>query len=635
MRFTTKLSAFITLLVVVTMLLILFSGALSIYYASKSVAIQDWNILAVTFDQIVSNDNTTDITSWLPLVMETNNISHIDVISSNKDAIEYHFENNLNTSFWETFVSTKEIVLPLIQNPDYQMRIVYSDPVFKSMFSIRSMSILGGVIAFIVVILTITLNWMKPRFRGISLLEERARSILTGDRSEFSHNIDDEWPKDASKALDVLLQERKKRNKERTHVDTLIRAFFAQDAQTGVRSRLSFEHQLAIQLEEMNAHGVVMMVRLPDFDSQTRMMTYQRADEMQETLINILSSFVVRYPSALLARYFNNDFVILLPHFSLKDADNMASQLIQAVNALPLEADIDRDSLMYIGISVYGSGQSAEMIMDYAVQATRNAELQDSSGWFIYDNNIPKVVLGSVRWRTLLSQIIDTGNGLHLYERPTITVNGQLHHREIVTRLYDGQQELLSAEFTPWLYQLRLMDKFDQTIVEKLLPMLERWSTETIAVTLNVESLLQASFMEWLQSVLKAKGKTLCRHILIELLESDVARYADRLLPILESLKELGCQIGVTQAGLTVVSTDYIQQLPLDTIKLYSGLVRHIKSRPENQLIVESLCGACADTNVLIFASGVRTHSEWDVLCDKGISGGQGELFAPLERLPI
>ena len=392
MRFTTKLSAFITLLVIVTMLLILFSGALSIYYASKSVAVQDWHILAVTFDQAIVTDSTNDVTNWLPVVMETNNISHIDIVSSNKDAVDYHFENALNTNFWESFVSTKQIVLPLSQNPDYQMTIIYSDPVFKTIFSVQTMATIGGVIAFIVVILTISLNWMKPKFRGISLLEERARSILTGDRSEFAHDSNDEWPKDASKALDLLLQERQKRNKERTHVDTLIRAFFAQDAQTGVRSRLSFEHQLAIQLEEVNAHGVIMMVRLPDFDLQVRPFANQRIDELQETLINILSTFIMKYPSALLARYFNNDFAILLPHFSLKDADNMASQLIQSVNTLSLEADVDKDSLMYIGISAYGSGQSSEMIMDYATQATRNAELQGSNGWFIYDNNIPKVV---------------------------------------------------------------------------------------------------------------------------------------------------------------------------------------------------------------------------------------------------
>jgi RNase E specificity factor CsrD len=635
MRFTTKLSAFITLLVIVTMLLILFSGALSIYYSSNAIPVQDWHILSVTFDQAIVTDSTDDVSNWLPVVMETNNISHIDIVSSNKDAVEYHFENALNTNFWESFVSTKQIVLPLTQNPDYKMTIIYSDPVFKTIFSVQTMATIGGVIAFIVVILTISLNWMKPKFRGISLLEERARSILTGDRSEFPHDSSDEWPKDASKALDLLLQERQKRNKERTHVDTLIRAFFAQDAQTGVRSRLSFEHQLAIQLEEVNAHGVVMMVRLPDFELQARPFTHQRIDKLQETLINILSTFIMRYPSALLARYFNNDFAILLPHFSLKDADNMASQLIQSVNTLSLEADVDKDSLMYIGISAYGSGQSSEMIMDYATQATRNAELQGSNGWFIYDNNIPKVVLGSVRWRTLLTQILETGNGTRFYEKPAITIEGKLHHREIMTRIYDGRQELLAAEFTPWLYQLRLTDKFDQKIVEQLLPMLERWPNETIAFTLNVESLLQNTFLTWFHGILSEKGKKLCRRILIELPESDVARYTDRLLPIVRTLKDLGCQIGVVQAGLTVVSTAYIQQLPLDVIKLYSGLVRHIKMRPENQLIVESLCGACADTNVLIFAAGVRTHSEWEVLCDKGISGGQGDLFAPLERLPI
>ena len=35
-------------------------------------------------------------------------------------------------------------------------------------------------------------------------------------------------------------------------------------------------------------------------------------------LVNMLSTFVMRYPGALLARYFRSDFMVLLPHRTLK-----------------------------------------------------------------------------------------------------------------------------------------------------------------------------------------------------------------------------------------------------------------------------------------------------------------------------
>lgn len=50
----------------------------------------------------------------------------------------------------------------------------------------------------------------------------------------------------------------------------------------------------------------------------------------------------MRYPSALLARYFHSEFTVLLPDRTLKEADSIAWQLVKAIDALPSTALIDR-----------------------------------------------------------------------------------------------------------------------------------------------------------------------------------------------------------------------------------------------------------------------------------------------------
>jgi hypothetical protein len=78
-----------------------------------------------------------------------------------------------------------------------------------------------------------------------------------------------EWPSRASSALDVLLSEIQFASDQRSHMDTLIRSYAAQDTKTGLNNRLFFDNQLATLLEDqekVGAHGVVMMIRLPDFD---------------------------------------------------------------------------------------------------------------------------------------------------------------------------------------------------------------------------------------------------------------------------------------------------------------------------------------------------------------------------------
>lgn len=58
----------------------------------------------------------------------------------------------------------------------------------------------------------------------------------------------------------------------------------------------------------MGAYGIVMMIRLPEFDLLRDNWGRAAAEEHYFTLINLLSTFIMRYPGALLARYHRSDF---------------------------------------------------------------------------------------------------------------------------------------------------------------------------------------------------------------------------------------------------------------------------------------------------------------------------------------
>ncbi|MDO1777608.1 diguanylate cyclase, partial [Escherichia coli] len=156
-------------------------------------------------------------------------------------------------------------------------------------------------------------------------------------------------------------------------------SYVAQDTKTELSNRLFFDNQLATLLEDqekVGSHGVVMMVRLPDFTLLRDSWGITLAEEQISTLINLLSTFMTRYPGALLARYHRSDFAILLPHRTLKEAESIAGQLLKAVDALPGNKMIDRADMVHIGIRVCRSGQSPEQVMDPDEAATQNSILQ-------------------------------------------------------------------------------------------------------------------------------------------------------------------------------------------------------------------------------------------------------------------
>lgn len=496
---------------------------------------------------------------------------------------------------------------------------------------IRIVLVVAIILAILILLMLLLFACQIRRYRrGIEHLEVRAEKIIHGARGKLIRGSVVEWPPQSSCALDILLDDLQEASEQRIRIDTLIRAFAAQDAKTGLNNRLFFDNQLATLLEDpekVGTHGVVMMIRLPDFDTFCECCGYQVVQDYLFSLINMLSTFVMRYPGALLARYFRCDFTVLLPHSTLKEAGRIASQLITAVDTLPPVPVIDRADMIHIGISAWCGGQSPQQVMENVEQATRHAVLRGGNNWSVGDQSECGVFRGSVKWRTLLEQTLHRG-GPRLYQMPVVTRDGTVHHYEIVPRILDGDKALLSSEYMPLVQQMGLAERYDRQMIARMIALSTDWTQKTLALPLTVDALLQRSFLHWLRDNLLQCPRKQRKCFLFELAEADVCQHYGRLQPAFRLLYGLECQIVIYKAGLTVVSTAYIKQFGIELIKLDPGLVRHIDQRTENQLFVQSLLEVCKTTATQVFAAGVRSKKEWQTLAELGVAGGQGDLFA-------
>ena len=392
-----------------------------------------------------------------------------------------------------------------------------------------------------VLIIFFSVRWIRRQLAGQELLELRSVRILNGERGPQVRGSVHEWPVNTSSALDTLLSELQFASDQRSRMDTLIRSYVAQDSKTGLSNRLFFDNQLSTLLEDqekVGSYGIVMMIRLPDFDLLRDNWGRTATEEHYFTLINMLSTFIMRYPGALLARYHRSDFAVLLPH-----------------------------------------------------------------------------------------------RGPRLYQKPAVTRDGRVHHRELMCRLYDGKEEVIAAEYMPMVLQFGLAEEYDRLQITRLLPFLGFWPEENLALQVTVESLIRPRFQRWLRDTLMQCEKSQRRRIIFELAEADVCQYIGRLQPVMRLVNALGVRVAVVQAGLTLVGTSWIKQLDVEVIKLHSGLSRNIEKRSENQLLVQSLVEACKGMPVQVFATGVLSRSEWQVLSQCGVTGGQGEFFAASQPL--
>ncbi|MDO6408354.1 RNase E specificity factor CsrD [Pantoea phytobeneficialis] len=635
MRLTTKFSAFITLLSLLAMLLMLVGCAFSFIWLSQQRVETRVQTLATEVDKALLTQSPQDLTQWLTRLMPVINAEQLELHSG--DRMLFRLARHENPMLEDEPNRFIQFDLPLVHSSGLSLRVVVLDPAktwFRSFTGAYTLIVIFSVVLIMASLLVMTHRWLNRHWRNMERLEARSERILAGDR-QSRVGEESEWPPKASHAIDLLLHDLREAGEQRLRIDTLIRTFAAQDSRTGLNNRLFFDNQLATLLEDqedVGTHGVVMMVRLPDLETHHETLGPALAEEYLFDLINMLSTFVLRYPGALLARYFRSDFAVLLPHRTLKEANSIADQLINAVDSLPPMRMLDRDDLIHIGISAWRSGQSVPQVMENVEMATRRAALQGGNSWSIGEGNPLEMGRGSVRWRTLLENTQSRG-GPRLYQKPAVLLDGKVHHREMLARVFDGDKEVVSAEFMPLVQQLGMAESWDRQMVTRIAALSEVWPDETLALPVNIDSLVQRSFQRWLQKLLLQCSKSQRKRFLFELAEADVCQHINRLVPVFKMLSAFGCRIAVNQAGLTVVSSAYIKQFPVELIKLDPGLVRNIERRTENQLFVQSLLEVCKSTPTQVFAAGVRTRAEWQTLAGLGVSGGQGDFFAP--SLPV
>lgn len=633
MKLTTKLSFFMALLTSLTVIVTLTGSSLSFVYLMQEKAEQQVTAVASMIDIHLVSASPETLESWLNAEMKQSDITEIRLNNEKGELFRYRLPVNLLSKVPDS--DLRNITINLIHHPGMRVSLTYQDVIasyFHSMLPVTPFIITLVITLFI---LLWFLHWLRNALSGQERLEKRAGKILEGERDNEVKSTLPEYPHSVSKALDVLLSDLQIVNEQRNRLDTLIRTFAAQDAKTGLSNRQFFDNQLSILLEEhtqADVHGMAMILRLPDFEHLRELWDIETVEDYQFSLINLLSTFVIRYPGAILARYLRNDCAVLLPHRSLKEANSFASQLLHHVDALPPTRIVDKNNVLHIGICAWCNGQTKEQVMERAEIAVRNAVLQGANNWCIYDESLPDAGRGSVKWRSLLEQTLKQG-GPRFYQTPVVNRQGKVVHLDIQCRIFDGKQEILSDEYMPMIEQFGLSEQYDRLIISRLLQLLELWPEKTFAIQVSIDSFIRPSFQKWIQSSLMQCEKSLCSRIIFELAEEDVCQHISLLRPLTKIITSLGGQIAVIHAGLVVASTAYIKVLDIELIKLHPVVVRNISKQTKNQLFLQSLVEACHGTRAHVFASGVRTLNEWQTLINNGVVGAQGNFIAAAQLL--
>lgn len=635
LKLSTRLVAFVTVIVMSAVFILFVGGTLSIKrmgqeYLNHHLA----GIVKVIDKELEDPDAAYMMQRWMPKMLQASNIIEMQLMSS--AGVVYRYKNTSPT-LDRTIVYEQSFELE--RNEGYRVEFVALPPYLDVRYSLEAMWSVTLAFGLIVFCLMQGVKWLRQQLVGSELLEERGRMILGGRVEQFAKGDEREWPYTASEALDILIEELQDARQERSRFDTFIRTQTFLDPLTGSANRILFDSKLESALQESGAQGGVILFRIEDWEQAQDKLGKSDADDFLIEVGEVLSQAVQKYPDAIFSRYYDADFAIFIPHQSSKDVAALASQCIRQMEKAPPPAPLDEDNWCHIGVSMYSEGERRGRIMEEAETALKSAQLQKVNNWSRFQKQVQKFdERGSVRWRTLFDRALLPEN-LLIYAQPCYLYEKGKElaplHKELFARIDDPERGTVKASrFHSALLQVGYESNFDRAVLGKVFRSIKQGKiTLPLSINVYVVPFANRNYFKWFRDELLQLPVSVRSQLSFEFSEARLVQHLDYIRPVVKMLSGLGCTVIVGQAGRSIVSTHYIKDLKVDYLKLHRSLVKRIDQRDENQLFVRSMVGACGDAPTQVIAVGVETKKEWHTLIDLGVKGGQGRYFAAETQL--
>lgn len=151
-------------------------------------------------------------------------------------------------------------------------------------------------------------------------------------------------------------------------------------------------------------------------------------------------------------------------------------------------------------------------------------------------------------------------------------------------------------------------------LFRKGLAELARWPKDiSLSFNLSAQDISNHAFILSLMGQIMRSGIAPNR-LEFEITETAVMSDLEKSRILLEQLRASGCKIALDDFGSGYSSFEYIDQLPLDKVKIDRSFVRKVSHSITSKEIVAGVIGLCRKLDLRCVLEGVETEAEMDIL---------------------
>ncbi len=412
------------------------------------------------------------------------------------------------------------------------------------------------------------------------------------------------------------------------------------DVLTGLANRAVFRKEVSRMLDEVDpAVGcAVLFVDLDHFKEVNDTLGHPSGDQLLKTVASRLRGAVDE--GDLIARWGGDEFVLLRPHASDRDA---LARLAESI-VLELGRPYDLDGhVAIVGASVGIAigpldGADADLLLKNADLALYEAKAAGRGAWRFFKADM-SVEAGARRALELdLREALRTGAFELAYQPITDLRRGRITACEALLRWTHPVRGVVPpSRFIPVAEEMGLIVELGDFALRRACQEAVGWpGSVRVAVNLSPIQFRSGDLLGKVRRILRETGLPADR-LELEITESVFIRGEQATLKLLSDLKALGVRISLDDFGTGYSSLAYLRAFPLDKVKIDRSFLIGAERDARSHTLLAGIARLCRELDMTVVMEGVETPEQLDLIAAlEDIAELQGYLVSrPIEASAI
>lgn len=408
------------------------------------------------------------------------------------------------------------------------------------------------------------------------------------------------------------------------------------DGLTGLPNRLSLREQFEKLIQDAKGRQgkiSIFSIGINRFNRINDSLGYHIGDRVLQSIAGLMQTCLTAQD--IMARITGDQFIILIERSTLEELEETAQACLNIVcNPLTIEGH-NIHLTGRLGLVHYPQdGKDIETLIKWASIAMHRAKKISGNRIFPYDFKLDRVTVERLSLEPDLRYALDHGQ-FRVYYQPRISLKtGQIVGAEALLRWFHSKRGFISpVMFISLAEELDLIKAIDEWVLREACTQVHRWQQQNfplIKISVNL-SAKQFSCPTLATRILNILDETRlgADWLEIEITETSLVQNPEAAAETLKEMREIGIYIALDDFGTGFSSLTYLQQFPLDILKIDQSFIRNVGANSRSSAITLAMLRLAKDLRLEVVAEGVETEDDLTFLCDHNCDAIQGYLFSP------